>query len=292
MQRAAEHASRQSCLTLIRALTLSALIAAPLGAAAQGTKVEDAAPAPGAGAGETGPGEPEAEQDADLATEDEDWLPGEVGGHVALTSNYIDRGITQSSNDPAIQGSLEYSVGTGLGNTRAYIGTWSSSVDLEGDRSTADVEIDALFGIRGEIDDFSWDVGGAYFYYPGTRSADNFDYWEIPVVLGYQVSDQLALELTNLFSPENQFNTGLANYIIGLAYYDIPVPYVGLQLFGGLGYQYIEDDFNGTDWRLGATVNVKGVDFTVAYTDTDYRARECGNNQCNAKVSFTVGMEF
>lgn len=292
MQRAAEHASRQSCLTLIRALTLSALIAAPLGAAAQGTKVEDAAPAPGAGAGETGPGEPEAEQDADLATEDEDWLPGEVGGHVALTSNYIDRGITQSSNDPAIQGSLEYSVGTGLGNTRAYIGTWSSSVDLEGDRSTANVEIDALFGIRGEIDDFSWDVGGAYFYYPGTRSADNFDYWEIPVVLGYQVSDQLALELTNLFSPENQFNTGLASYIIGLAYYDIPVPYVGLQLFGGLGYQYIEDDFNGTDWRLGATVNVKGVDFTVAYTDTDYRARECGNNQCNAKVSFTVGMEF
>lgn len=290
MRRPPERAPREACLTLIRALTLSALIAAPLGAAAQGTKVEDAAPAPGAG--EPGPGEREAEQDADLASEDEDWLPGEVGGHVALTSNYIDRGITQSSNDPAIQGSLEYSVGTGLGNTRAYIGTWSSSVNLEGERSTANVEIDALFGIRGEIDDFSWDVGGAYFYYPGTRSADNFDYWEIPVVLGYQVSDQLALELTNLFSPENQFNTGLANYIIGLAYYDIPVPYVGLQLFGGLGYQYIEDDFNGTDWRLGATVNVKGVDFTVAYTDTDYRARECGNNQCNAKVSFTVGMEF
>ena len=65
-----------------------------------------------------------------------------------------------------------------------------------------------------------------------------------------------------------------------------------LQLFGGVGYQYVEDDFNGTDWRLGATVTVKGVDFTVAYTDTDYRASECGNNQCNAKVSFTVGMEF
>ena len=119
---------------------------------------------------------------------------------------------------------------------------------------------------------------------PGTRSADNFDYWEIPVVLGYQVDDRFALELTNLFSPENQFNTGLANYVIGLAYYDIPVPYVDLQLFGGVGYQYVEDDFNGTDWRLGATVTVKGVDFTVAYTDTDYRARECGNNQCNAKV--------
>lgn len=247
-------------------------------------------PKPGGGA--PAPLAEEIEEAERKENTSEQGLPGEIGAHVALTSNYIDRGITQSSNDPAIQGSLEYSAGTGLGNTRAYIGTWSSSVDLEGDRSTAHVEIDALFGIRGEIDDFSWDVGGAYFYYPGTRSADNFDYWEIPVVLGYQVSDQCALELTNLFSPENQFNTGLANYIIGLGYYDIPVPYVSLQLFGGLGYQYIEDDFNGTDWRLGATVTVKSVDFTVAYNDTNYRARECGNNQCDAKVSFTVGMEF
>ena len=266
-------------------LTSCALLLAPTAVGAQTATPGSSAPEPLAE-------EIEKTEEKEAAAEAEDWLPGVVGGHVALTSNYVDRGITQSSNDPAIQGSLEYSVGTGLGDTRAYIGTWSSSVDLEGDRSTAHVEIDALFGIRGEIDDFSWDVGGAYFYYPGTRSADNFDYWEIPIVLGYQATDQLALELTNLFSPENQFNTGLANYVIGLAYYDIPVPYVDLQLFGGVGYQYIEDDFNGTDWRLGATVTLKGVDFTVAYTDTDYRARECGNNQCDAKVSFTVGMEF
>lgn len=266
-------------------LTVTAAVLTPLAAGAQSAKPEGSAPEPLAE-------EIREVEDKDAAAGEDEWLPGEVTGHVALTSNYVDRGITQSSNDPAIQGSLEYSVGTGIGNTRAYIGTWSSSVDLEGDDSTAHVEIDALFGIRGEVGEFTWDVGGAYFYFPGTRSADNFDYWEIPVVLGYEATDRLAFELVNLLSPENQFNTGLANYIIGLAYYDIPVPYVDLQLFGGLGYQYIEDDFNGTDWRLGATVTVKSVDFTIAYTDTGYRARECGNNQCNAKVSFTVGMEF
>lgn len=259
---------------------------APVAAGAQSPKPEGSAPEPLAEEIQ------EAEEKEAAAGEDE-WLPGEVGGHVALTSNYVDRGFTQSSNDPAIQGSLAYSVGTGIGDTQAYVGMWSSSIDLESDRSTAHVEIDALFGIRGEIDDFSWDVGGTYLYYPGTRSADNFDYWEVPIVLGYQVNEQLALELTNLFSPENQFNTGLANYVLGLAYYEIPVPYVDLQLFGGVGYQYVEDGFNGTDWQLGATVAVKGADFTVAYTDTDYKARECGgNNQCDAKVTFTVGMEF
>ncbi len=223
---------------------------------------------------------------------EDDWLPGEVSGTVALTSNYVDRGITNTSNDPAVQGSLDYAIPTGIGNTQGYVGFWGSNVDIEGDSSTANAEIDALFGVRGEIGDVGWAVGGTYLYYPGTRSADNFDYWEVPVVLTYQATEQLGLELVNIFAWENQFNTGLANYVTGNVYYDIPVPYVGLQLFGGVGYQYVEDDYNGVDWRLGAAVTVKGVDLSIAYTDTDYRAGECGNNQCNSKVVFTVGMEF
>lgn len=253
---------------------------------AQDTKLQNPAPAPQAG-DVPGPDEKTNDEAAD-----DDWLPGEVSGSVALTSNYIDRGFTNSSNDPAIQGALDYALPTGIGNTKGYVGFWSSNVDIEGDRDTAHIEIDAFFGFRGEVGDLGWDVGGAYLYYPGTRGADNFNYWEIPVVLTYAATDRLSLELVNLFAWENQFDTGLANYVTGNVYYDIPVPYVGLQLFAGVGYQYIEDDYNGTDWRVGATVNVKGLDFSVAYTDTDYRARECGNNQCNAKVVFTVGTEF
>ncbi len=181
---------------------------------------------------------------------------------------------------------------TGLGDTKGYVGFWSSNVDLEGDRDTANLEIDAFFGLRGEIGDVEWDVGGTYLYYPSTRSADNFNYWEIPVVLTYQATDRLGFDLTNLFAWENQFNTGLANYTTGNVYYDIPVPYVGLQLFAGVGYQHIEDDYNGTDWRAGAAVSVKGVDFAVAYTDTNYRARDIGNNQGDAKIVFTIGAEF
>lgn len=273
-------------ILLAGAGALFATLLLPVAVCAQDTKLQ--APAPGAvdvGGVEVGDVETtEAEKD--------DWLPGEVSGSVALTSNYVDRGLTNSSNDPAIQGALDYAVPTGIGDTMGYVGVWSSSVDLEGDNSTAHVEIDAMFGLRGEFGDFGWDVGGTYLYYPGTRSADNFNYWEIPAVLTYQATDQLGFDLVNIFAWENQFDTGLANYVTGNVYYDIPVPYVGLQLFGGVGYQYVEDDYNGVDWRLGATVAVKGVDFSVAYTDTNYRARDIGNNQGDAKVVFTVGMEF
>ena len=37
-----------------------------------------------------------------------EWLPGKFSSAVALTSNYMSRGITQTDNDPAIQGSIEY----------------------------------------------------------------------------------------------------------------------------------------------------------------------------------------
>lgn len=269
------------------AIALLAVMIAPAGAFAQNTKVEEAAPAPGAGVEQLD----EAEGEAGAVAED-DWLPGEVTGSVALTSNYVDRGLTNTSNDPAIQGALDYAVPTGLGGTKGYVGFWSSNVDLEGDRDTANLEIDAFFGLRGEVGDVGWDVGGTYLYYPGTRSADDFNYWEIPVVLSYQATDRIGLELTNLFAWENQFNTGVANYTTGQVYYDIPVRYVGLQLFGGVGYQHIEDDYNGTDWRLGATATVKGIDFTVAYTDTNYRGRDIGNNQGGARVVFAVGAEF
>lgn len=267
------------------AVVLVSTLFVPIVALAQETKLEDPA-VKGAGGVDAG-----GDGDAAAGTDD-DWLPGEIGGSVALTSNYVDRGLTNTSNDPAVQGSLEYAVPTGLGGTQGYIGFWGSNVDLEGDDSTANVEIDAYFGLRGEIGDVGWDVGGTYLYYPGTRSADNFDYWEIPIVLSYQATDQLGFELLNIFAWENQFNTGVANYTSGDIYYDIPVPYVGLQLFAGVGYQYIEDDFNGVDWRAGATVSVKSVDFTVAYTDTDYRARDIGKNQGDAKVVFTVGADF
>ncbi|HYN39815.1 MAG TPA: TorF family putative porin, partial [Rhodospirillales bacterium] len=193
------------------------------------------------------------------------------------------------------QGTLEYEVETGLLGTSAYISTFASNVDLEGDTDTAHIEIDAYFGLRGEFWDsgVSWDIGGAYYAYPDARASDNFDYWEIPVVLTWHPTEWLQLEAYNFATWEYQFNAGAANYTLGIVTVDIPVRWVGWSVFAGVGYQYIEKDASGTDWQLGTTVTIKGVDFTIAYTDTNYDASACGgNNQCDAKAVFTVGAAF
>lgn len=243
--------------------------------------------------------QPEAASEA-RAAEDEaspasDEFPGAFSGSVALTSNYIDRGVTNSDNDPAIQGTLEYALETGMLGTSVYIGTFASNAKLEGDTDTSNIEIDALFGIRGDVGKtgLSWDLGGAYYAYPGTARRDNFDYWEIPLTLTYKATEWLEIEFFDAPTPEYQFNTGIGNYSSGKLTFDIANPYVGWQVFAGVGYQYIEKDASGTDWILGTTVTIKGVDFTVAYTDTNYSRGACGNtNDCDAKAVFTVGAPF
>lgn len=240
------------------------------------------------------PDEP-AEQAGEPAEPESDWLPGTFSGSVALTSNYIDRGTTNSDDEPAIQGALDYAIETGFLGSSVYIGTFASNAKLEGDTDTSNVEIDALFGVRGDIGDtgLSWDLGGAYYAYPGTRSADNFDYWEIPLILTYQATDWLEVELFNAATPEYQFDTGIGNYTRGTLTFGIPNPYLALHIYGGVGYQYIEEDVSGTDWIIGTTVSIKGVDFSVAYTDTNYSRGECGGtNDCDAKAVFTVGASF
>lgn len=233
--------------------------------------------------------------ESDTSGTSSEVIPGAFSGGVALTSNYVDRGITNSDDEPAIQGTLEYSIETGLLGSSVYVGTFASNAKLEGDTDTSNVEIDALFGLRGDFGEtgLSWDLGGAYYAYPGTRSADNFNYWEIPLTLTYQATDWLEIEFFNAATPEYQFNTGIGDYARGTLTFDVPNPYVGFKVYAGAGYQYVEKDVSGTDWILGTTVTFKGVDFGVAYTDTNYSRGACGGtNDCSAKAVFTVGALF
>lgn len=85
----------------------------------------------------------------------------EVTAGAALTSNYIWRGFSQTQDDAALSGSVDYSDESGL-----YAGIWASKVDF----ADADVEVDVYVGMSGDInDDFSWDVGLLSYNYPGAK---------------------------------------------------------------------------------------------------------------------------
>lgn len=89
-----------------------------------------------------------------------------VSANMAITSNYIWRGMTQSNNSPAVQGGvdLEYK---GL-----YAGVWGSNVEF-GDGKNS-LEADLYAGYKDELAGVGFDIGAIQYVYPNMSDEYNF----------------------------------------------------------------------------------------------------------------------
>ncbi|PHS38750.1 MAG: hypothetical protein COB07_07975 [Sulfurovum sp.] len=92
----------------------------------------------------------------------------EISANLAITSNYIFRGITQTANSPAVQGGID------LGYKGFYLGTWGSNVDFGG-WTNNNLEADFYAGYAGEIAGFGYDLGYIYYAYPNESNLLNLD---------------------------------------------------------------------------------------------------------------------
>lgn len=216
-------------------------------------------------------------------------LPGDFSANVALTSEYIFRGISQSNEEPTIQGGLDWTYKPEDQSAGLYLGIWGSGVDFE----DATTEFDLYGGINGSIDKFTWDVGAIYYAYPGSDDELDYNFWEFSVATGYDF-DVLTASLSLNYSPDFFAGSGDALYPeLNVA---VPLPY-DLTASGSVGYQWVDDnDAFGvkdyTNWSLGLGYNLEGFDLSLKYTDTDLsEPGECPDG-CSAKVLFSVAKTF
>ena len=91
----------------------------------------------------------------------------ETTGSLALTSNYLFRGVTQTNDKPALQGGITWTHESGF-----YAGGWGSSISwlADGDPAvSSSVELDGFVGYSGTFgaSDVGFDVGATYYAYPG-----------------------------------------------------------------------------------------------------------------------------
>lgn len=207
------------------------------------------------------------------AVQAEEIAPGhDLSFNVAVTTDYIFRGIEQANEGIALQGGADYTHSSGL-----YAGTWLSSLK---DGDPADVEVDLYAGYSSELDNgISYDVGVIYYMYPDAK----FEWgntWEAYVGVGYgPFSAKVSRSIGDFFtSPDD------ATYYEAGADFDIGYG-VGLGLHAG--YQdYDESGVDSvTDYGITLSKSVAGVDLSLAVTDTDIDGDD-------AKVAFTVAKSF
>ncbi len=194
---------------------------------------------------------------------------GTVTGNITVTSDYLFRGITQTGEDPAIQGTIEYAADSGF-----YIGGFGSSIswlsDADPDISSS-AEFDVYGGYRGAFGEsgVKYDVGAIYYAYPGDfpDGFNSADTTEIYGGISYSLfSAKYYYAVSDLFGiPDSDGSSALeaaANWEF------VPT----WTLNAAAGKQWVEnlDSADYEYWRVGVTKAFEGG-FTVnaAYNDED-----------------------
>ena len=85
----------------------------------------------------------------------------ELSANGAIASNYIWRGVSQTENQAAGQGGIDWSDDSGL-----YAGTWVSNVDFSAAGGELGYEMDVYAGFAGEAGDIGYDLGVITYQYP------------------------------------------------------------------------------------------------------------------------------
>jgi uncharacterized protein (TIGR02001 family) len=213
---------------------------------------------------------------------------------VTLTTDYIFRGVSQTDGDPAIQGGFDYAHTRGF-----YAGVWASNVNFnenegvapEAQVSEANIEIDLYAGFSRTLTvGLKWDLGAIYYAYPGTDSDLDYDYLEFYLGLNYPfelITLRPVADVKVYYSPDS-FGVDIDETIYAIGSLDFSLP-AEFSLGFHLGYEYIDDGDNYSDWKVGVSKNLAGFDLEVAYFGTG------GSNQedlDDSRVVFSVSRTF
>jgi uncharacterized protein (TIGR02001 family) len=192
-----------------------------------------------------------------------------TSGNVALSSEYVWRGVGQSGGDPAISGGIDLAHESGF-----YIGTWASNIE----NTEGTIEIDYYAGYSADIGDtgFSYDVGGLYYDFPGIT---DFDVFEVYGFLSYSFLSAGISYSLDLFDADY---TGAEDNV----YYQLDAGYdIGMvSLAAGVGhYDYdlaTTEDY--TNYYIGASTELAGIGFDLTWHDNDLPGSD------NDTVVFTI----
>jgi uncharacterized protein (TIGR02001 family) len=227
-------------------------------------------------------------------------IPSPFSATIAFWSNYRFRGISQTSNAPGYNGSLDFEYELAPWVT-TYAGIWASNINFNGGRKPR-VEVDVYGGVKGKVlEKLGWNVQFIGYLYPGSTASQALNYFEVIPSLSWDFG---FMEVAGgaAFSPNYTVGSGFA--VWGFGDVTVPIPIEILQpykvaAFAHIGYQAIEknDKFGTPDyleWEAGIKWELYGLKMFVKYGDTNLKRSECfgGLDWCRATVVFGVSKTF
>ena len=224
--------------------------------------------------------------------------PVTVSGSAAFTSDYLFRGVSQTSNNAAVQGAMTFTHESG-----AYFSMWGSSIAS----GAGGLELDTLFGYSGKAGEVAYDVGVMRYNYPGLNdktsgqvdpmgNAVDADYNEV-----YASISTMGAKVGFNYSPDYFLESDKFLYLY--ASYGTEVGGVGL--FGSVGMNKFDSaammnqalfttgtDDSYMDYKLAASKAIGGVSIEGAYIGSNIDEKECGAGLCEGRFVLTLTKGF
>lgn len=198
----------------------------------------------------------------DAVAEEEEESP--ISWSLAVASDYVFRGVSQTDEKPAAQAGITYSFPVGI-----YVGAWASNVDFG--EGGPDVEVDGYVGFNTDLNDqWNLDVSAVrYAYFKQSDDYGDIDYNEYIAKVAYAATDTVSV--TGLIAYANDYgNSGAEEF-----YYNLGTSFEvgdGYSLNVGTGYTSIEADGGGRADYFDGAVSVSRdfgpVNANLGYYDT------------------------
>ena len=177
---------------------------------------------------------------------------GQISSSLTATSNYIWRGVSQTNDEAAIQGGVDYTI-----NKHFYAGAWTSNV-------ANDTELDIYAGYTDKFGEFDFDAGIITYQYLGNSGLDDFtEAYAGAVYKSYSAKISIDVNESDI-------------YLEGAADFELPDKYL-LTVHLGI-YSYDRAGF--TDYNdYSATISKGELSFMISDTDLS-------NDDINVNVSW------
>lgn len=211
---------------------------------------------------------------------------GSLTANAGVSNNYIWRGLTQTINEAAISGGIDYAADNGF-----YIGTWASNVSYASD-DIYSYEHDVYFGFSGG-DNVSYDIGYLYYNYDDLAQFDFGEVYGSVGFGGFSITLSLLANTEADEGPGQDFGFGQASYVS--LDYAIPLRNdLELGLHTGRHDGDFAEAFNGVPGDYidyAVSLSKGGFSFMISDTDLD---SDVADGLDNGSVKFVVGysMDF
>ena len=204
--------------------------------------------------------------------------------YAALTSDYVNRGVSNSDEDAAAQLGFDVSTEVGL-----FVGVWASTTDITTGGRHRPREVDYYIGYAQHFDnDWSASVSINRYTYPAATGDVDYNYTELATVIS--VNDRLWFEVNYT---DSFYGHGEPAYNLEvLASWPLPA---SLSLAAGVGY-FDVSKFAGsayTYWQIGVSRPLGRVIADLRYHDTSNVPRLIASaDLADARLVLTFSVAF